>query len=128
MGTKQVYMPPEAKVVNLLDFDLDKIEEYFQYAAFERRISKTKYHKIANAMMDSKFTDNVLRVVESLGPTKYEVLDGQHRVEALRYAREYFGLQRYDLILMLYSIRARKPTPFRVGMNRPKTSSIRKIL
>ena len=34
----------------------------------------------------------------------------------------------WDQFFPITKIKARKPTPFRVGMNRPKTSSIRKIL
>ena len=64
-------MPPEAKIIILKDFDLSKIEETFQYASFERKVSKQKVHKIAQAIIDNKFTDNVLRVVSSDGPVKY---------------------------------------------------------
>ncbi len=101
MSQKQVYMPPEAEITHLKDFDLSKIEETFQYASFERRISKRKVHLIAQAVMDNKFTDNVLRVVKT-NPAKFEVLDGQHRIEGLRYARDEFGLQTYELILFCY--------------------------
>ena len=67
-------MPPEAKTVVLKDFDLSKIEEYFHFAAFERKVSSRKVHMIAHAIMDNKFTDNVLRVVPGSGSAKYDVL------------------------------------------------------
>ena len=118
---KTVYMPPEAKVVHLNNFDLSKIEEYFEYANFERRISKNKVHTIANAMMANKFTDNVLRVCSGNKSAEYEVLDGQHRIEGLRYARDYFGLANYDLILMNYSGGNRREIYRRLNLGKPLT-------
>ena len=118
---KTVYMPPEAKVVVLKNFDLDKIEEYFEYANFERRISKHKVHMIANAMMANKFTDNVLRVCSGNKLADYEVLDGQHRVEGLRYARDNFGLANYDLVLMNYQGGNRREIYRRLNLGKPLT-------
>ena len=99
---KTVYMPPEAKIVILKNFELARIEETFQYASFERKISTQKAHKIAHAIMENKFTDNVLRLVESKSAVKYDVIDGQHRIEGLRYARDNYNLAEYDLILFVY--------------------------
>ncbi len=95
-------MPPEAKIIILKDFELAGIEETFQYASFERKISTQKVHKIAHAIMENKFTDNVLRIVESTSAVKYDVIDGQHRIEGLRYARDNFNLAEYDLVLFVY--------------------------
>ena len=50
-----VYMPPQADIKYLNDFDLSKLDEYFQPAEFERRMSTAKTHKIANSIMESKF-------------------------------------------------------------------------
>jgi hypothetical protein len=99
---KTVYMPPEAKIIHLKNFELSQIEETFQYASFERRISTHKVHRIAHAIMENKFTDNVLRLVESQSSVKYDVIDGQHRIEGLRYARDNYNLAEYDLILFIY--------------------------
>jgi len=52
--------------------------------------------------MENKFTDNVLRLVESKSAVKYDVIDGQHRIEGLRYARDNYNLAEYDLILFVY--------------------------
>jgi len=114
-------MPPESKVVLLNNFDLKKIEDTFEYANFERRISKRKVHMIANAMMDNKFTDNVLRVCSGNKSADFEVLDGQHRVEGLRYARDNFGLQNYDLILMKYNGGNRREIYRRLNLGKPLT-------
>jgi len=117
---RSVYMPPEAEISHLKDFDLSKIEETFQYASFERRISKRKVHLIAQAIMDNKFTDNVLRVVAA-NPAKYEVLDGQHRIEGLRYARDEFGLQTYELIIFCYLGGNRREIYRRLNLGKPLT-------
>jgi len=123
MSQKTVYMPPEAKIVILKDFDLAKIEDTFQYASFERRISKTKTHKIAQAMVDNKFSDNVLRMFPSKGAVDYDVIDGQHRIEGLRYARDNFGLASYDLILFIYDTGDRREIYRRLNLGKPLTLS-----
>lgn len=116
-------MPPDAKITILKDFDLSKIEETFQYADFERRISKQKVHKIAHAVLDNKFTDNVLRLVPSTGPVKYDVIDGQHRIEGLRYARDYLGLGTYDLVLFVYIGGNSREIYRRLNLGKPLTLS-----
>lgn len=118
---KTVYMPPEAKTIELKDFDLSKIEEYFHFAAFERKISTRKTHMIAHAIMDNKFTDNVLRVVLGSGTAKYDVLDGQHRIEGLRYARDEMGLEIYDLILFVYHGGNQREIYRRLNLGKPLT-------
>lgn len=120
---KQVHMPPKAKIIILKDFDLSKIENTFQYASYERRVSKHKVHKIAHAIIENKFTDNVLRVVESPGPVKYDVVDGQHRLEGLKYAREYWGLKSYDLILFVYLGGNQREIYRRLNLGKPLTLS-----
>jgi len=116
-------MPPEAKIIILKDFDLSKIEETFQYADFERRVSKQKVHKIAQAILENKFTDNVLRLVESKGPVKYDVIDGQHRIEGLRYARDYWSLASYDIVLFIYLGGDKREIYRRLNLGKPLTLS-----
>jgi hypothetical protein len=123
MARKTVYMPPEAKIIVLKDFDLSKIEETFQYASFERRISKQKVHKIAHAILENKFTDNVLRLAASDGAVKYDVIDGQHRIEGLRYARDYWSLGTYDLILFVYLAGNKREIYRRLNLGKPLTLS-----
>jgi len=103
MAKKDVYMPPESKIITLKDFDLSRIEEYFEYAEFERKISKNRVHKMAHAILDNKFVDKYIHVVTSeKKDIIYTVIEGQHRIEGLRYARDYSGLITYDLVLILY--------------------------
>lgn len=119
--TKTIYMPPEAKVVTLKDFSLSKIEETFQFASFERKLSARKTHMIADAVIDNKFIDNVLRVIPSKGNVKYDVIDGQHRIEGLRYARENFGLEKYDLVLFVYTEGNKREIYRRLNLGKPLT-------
>jgi hypothetical protein len=114
-------MPPEAKIVTLKQFPLSKIEEYFQFASFERKISSRKTHMIADAIIDNKFTDNVLRVISSSEDVKYDVIDGQHRIEGLRYARENYGLETYDLVLFVYTGGNQREIYRRLNLGKPLT-------
>lgn len=114
-------MPPEAKIVELKEFELSKIEDTFQFAVFERKISTIKTRMIANAIMDNKFIDNVLRGVPSSGSVKYDIIDGQHRIEALRYARETFGLENYDLVLFVYTEGDQREIYRRLNLGKPLT-------
>ena len=116
-----VYMPPEADIVILKEFDLSKIEKTFHYAKFERKVRTRKMRTIAHAVMDNKFTDNVLRCVIGSTSAKYDVLDGQHRIEGLRYARDELGLQNYDLVLFVYSGGHQREIYRRLNLGKPLT-------
>ena len=116
-------MPPEAKIVSLQNFELSKIEDYFQFAVFERKVSSKKSHSIAHAMIENRFTDNVLRCVPGSGSAKYDVIDGQHRIEGLRYARDNFGLEIYDIILFVYTEGNQREIYRRLNLGKPLTLS-----
>jgi len=116
-------MPPEAKIITLHDFPLEKIEEYFQFAVFERKVSTKKSHSIAHAIIENRFTDNVLRCVPGSGSAKYDVIDGQHRIEGLRYARDNFGLEIYDLVLFVYTEGNQREIYRRLNLGKPLTLS-----
>ena len=116
-------MPPEAKIITLHDFSLEKIDEYFQFAVFERKVSTKKSHSIAHAMIENRFTDNVLRCVHGSGSAKYDVIDGQHRIEGLRYARDNFGLDGYDLVLFVYLGGNQREIYRRLNLGKPLTLS-----
>ncbi len=116
-------MPPEAKIVTLQNFELAKIEEFFRYAVFERKVSTNKSHSIAHAIIENRFTDNVLRCVPGSGTAKYDVIDGQHRIEGLRYARDNFGLDGYDLVLFVYTGGNQREIYRRLNLGKPLTLS-----
>jgi len=120
-----IYMPPKAELIYLDEFDLSKLETTFRPASFERRVSSTKVHKIADAIMRSLFIDNVIRVAAAPANSsvKYEVIDGQHRLEALRYAREYYGLENYDLVVFCYTGGDLREIYRRLNLGKPLTLS-----
>jgi hypothetical protein len=76
---------------------------------------------IADAIIDNKFTDNVLRVISSSEDVKYDVIDGQHRIEGLRYARENYGLETYDLVLFVYTGGNQREIYRRLNLGKPLT-------
>jgi len=114
-------MPPEAEIKYLKNFHLDKLEQTFQPAHFERRIGTTKFHRMADAIMENKFVDNVIRVTDGGAKIAYDVVDGQHRLEALRYARDTFGLESYDLILFIYKGGNQREIYRRLNLGKPLT-------
>ena len=116
-------MPPKAEIIYLNDFDLTKIEKTFRPAKFERKVSSNKTRRIANAVMENKFVDNVFRVVAGSGSAKYDIIDGQHRIEGLRYARDNFGLQEYDIILFCYTGGNHREIYRRLNLGKPLTLS-----
>lgn len=47
MKRKAVYMPPQAKITIIIDFDLSKIEETFQYhVKFKRRSTNNVFNRL----------------------------------------------------------------------------------
>jgi len=120
-----IYMPPKAELIYLDEFELSKLETTFRAASFERRVSTTKARKIADAIMRSQFIDNVIRVAAAPANSsvKYEVIDGQHRLEALRYSREYYGLENYDLVVFCYTGGELREIYRRLNLGKPLTLS-----
>jgi len=116
-------MPPSAEIIHLTDFNLDDIEKTFTPAKFERKLSSNKINKIAQAIMDNKFVDNVFRVVNGAGTVTYDVIDGQHRIAGLRHAREYFGLEAYDIIVFCYTGGNQREIYRRLNLGKPLTLS-----
>lgn len=100
MTQKAIYNPPETEFKKLTDFDLKKLEDYFIFSDFQRRVSMTHVNRIVKAIVSNKFYDNDLKVVK-IGK-RYGVIDGQHRIKALQVARDKFGLLTYNLILKIF--------------------------
>jgi len=94
-----IYNPPKMKRKEITKFPLKDLEKTFAYADFERKISPRHVNMIAEAMVQGKFYDNVLTVIKEKG--KYKVINGQHRIEALKKLRDKFRCKSYDLILMI---------------------------
>lgn len=94
--TKQHYTIKE-----LPNFPLKNLERMFSIAVFERPIMLRHVKKMVGSMVDSEFYDNTLQVTKKLSG-QFDVIDGQHRIEALGKLRDDHGVTHYDLILHIY--------------------------
>lgn len=103
MKKTDIVHPPKPKNHNLDSFPLSELEQTFSYASYERRISKNKVKQICQAIIQNNFYDNVIRASQEDGKRQYDIKDGMHRIEALKLARDVYGVSHYDLILLLYS-------------------------
>jgi len=83
-------------------FPLKNLERTFTIADFERQISKSHVKKIMNSILNNEFHDNIIRVIQKRSGT-FEIIDGQHRIEALGKLRDSDELTHYDLVLMIYA-------------------------
>ncbi len=88
------------KIMN--HFQLIKLEKTFTIADFERRISKMHVKKIMISILNNEFHDNIIRVIQKKSGS-FEIIDGQHRIEALGKLRDNGDLTHYDLVLMIYA-------------------------
>ena len=88
------------KIMN--HFPLIKLEKTFTIADFERRISKVHVKKIMNSIINNEFHDNIIRVTQKRSGN-FEIIDGQHRIEALGQLRDLGSITHYDLVLMIYA-------------------------
>ncbi|NIQ15351.1 MAG: hypothetical protein GTO02_13445 [Candidatus Dadabacteria bacterium] len=95
-----IYNPPKMKRKELNRFPLKNLEKTFVYADFERKISPRHVNLITEAMVQGKFYDNELTVVKIKGD-KYKVINGQHRIEALKKLRDKYRCKSYDLALLI---------------------------
>ncbi len=90
-------------------FPLVKLEKTFTIADFERKISKSHVKKIMESITKNEFHDNIIRVTQKRSGN-FEIIDGQHRIEALGNLRDEGSLSYYDLVLMIYSDRVARRT------------------
>ena len=88
------------KIMN--NFPLIKLEKTFTIADFERRISKAHVKKIMNSIVNNEFHDNIIRVTQKKSGN-FEIIDGQHRIEALGQLRDLGSITHYNLVLMIYA-------------------------
>lgn len=92
----------ETKILN--NFPLADLENTFRYASFQRDIKKLHVKEIKEAIRKGNFYDNIIRVMKS-DNNSYELIDGQHRIEALRGLRddEVDPYTHFDLVLHIFS-------------------------
>lgn len=85
----------------LPNFPLKNLERMFSIAVFERPIMLRHVKKMVNSMVDNEFYDNTLQVTKKMSG-QFDVIDGQHRIEALGLLRDDHGVTHYDLVLHIY--------------------------
>jgi len=102
----------------LMDFELCKIKETFHIPEFERRLGSMHVRKIVEAIKNNRFYDNVIRVTK-INESKYEVLDGQHRLSALWCVHKEQGLKKYDLVIQIFNSEFARTVFRRLNMGKP---------
>jgi len=104
------------KIMN--NFPLIKLERTFTIADFERRLSKMHVKKIMNSILNNEFHDNIIRVTQKKSGS-FEIIDGQHRIEALGNLRDLGDLTHYDLVLMIYAENVARRTYRSINLSKP---------
>jgi len=84
----------------LKNFPLKKLEQTFLTAEFERPLKERHVSKIVEAMIANEFFNNILSMTQKRN--RFEVIDGQHRIAALKQLRDNYAVTHYDLILMIF--------------------------
>ena len=108
MAKKVAVKPPEYTLKILTDFSLKNLEKTFSIADFERPLRPRHVQKIVVAIQNNEFFDNIIGVFLKRNG-QYEIIDGQHRIEALGILRDAHDLTRYNLVLRIFPERlARK--------------------
>lgn len=108
MTKKVAVKPPEYTLKILTDFSLRNLEKTFTIADFERPLKPRHVQKIVVAILNNEFFDNIIGVFMKRNG-QYEIIDGQHRIEALGILRDAHDLTRYNLVLRIFPERlARK--------------------
>lgn len=91
---------PKVEVMGLDNYDLSEIERDFVIPEFQRRWDRDHTNKIVRAIMTNKFYDNIITVYRHDG--KYWLIDGQHRINALKICWAQYHLKRYSIILVIF--------------------------
>jgi len=91
------------------DWDLDQLEGEFEVAAFERDVKQSHVKEIAEAIMNGRLFDPIISVMaRKSDDVPYEVIDGQHRIEALKLLRDEGKISQYTFgVKILYGEDAR---------------------
>ena len=101
-------------------FPLKKLEKTFSIASFERQLKKRHVNRILRSMVESKFYDNVFRVIKRV-TGQFEVIDGQHRIEALARLRDDYDVSTYDIVLQIFEPTYARDIYRRLNWGRPLT-------
>lgn len=102
------------------NFPLKQLEKTFSIATFERQLKKRHVNRILRSMVESKFYDNVFRVIKRV-TGQYEIIDGQHRIEALGRLRDEYDVAKYDIVLQIFEPTYAREIYRRLNWGRPLT-------
>jgi len=121
----KVYLIMHKKIVSplyiwksLKNFPLRKLEQTFFIAEFERPLRARHVSKIVEAMAANEFFNNILSVIQKRNG-KFEIIDGQHRIESLKELRDNYGITNYDLIIMIFPEKFARKIYRRINLGQP---------
>jgi len=100
------------------NFPLKKLEQTFFIAEFERPLKERHVSKIVDAMVTNEFFNNILSVIQKRNG-KFEIIDGQHRIESLKQLRDSYGVTNYDLIIMIFPEKYARKIYRRINLGYP---------
>ena len=103
---------------SLKNFPLRKLEQTFFIAEFERPLRARHVSKIVEAMAANEFFNNILSVIQKRNG-KFEIIDGQHRIESLKELRDNYGVTNYDLVLMIFPEKFSRKIYRRINLGQP---------
>lgn len=110
---------PSFKLKMLNNFSLFNLEKTFIVADFERPLRIRHVKKIVDAMLINEFFDIIISVIPKRGNSQFEVIDGQHRIEGLKILRDEHGIQKYNLILMIFPEKFSRKIYRRINLGQP---------
>ena len=69
-------------------------------------------------MTANEFFNNILSVIQKRNG-RYEVIDGQHRIESLKQLRDSYGVTNYDLVIMIFPEKFSRKIYRRINLGQP---------
>ena len=103
---------------SMKNFPLRKLEQTFFIAEFERPLRGRHVSKIVEAMAANEFFNNILSAIQKRN-NKLEIIDGQHRIAALKELRENYGVTNYDLIILVFPEKFSRKIYRRINLGKP---------
>lgn len=120
-------VPPKIRWKLLTDYDLSNLERDFVIADFERRVYHKHASDVLGALLDNELFDIVFSVVD-LGEgnkSRFGAIDAQHRLVALKTARDMFGLKTYNIMLAIFGPEDARKIYRNVNLGKPLTAADR---
>ena len=100
------------------NFPLQKLEQTFFIAEFERPLKDRHVNKIVEAMAANEFFNNILSVIQKRNG-RFEIIDGQHRIESLKQLRDNYGVTNYNLVIMIFPEKYARKIYRRINLGHP---------